>query len=348
MYGLEKESAALFLQIDDLLSRYEINDIYSIFPKVPKESLDLLCTLANGSLKDKEEDYQTPLEIGDYIGNIENRAFYFSGRVTFCIKCEDRKLMRSVDAVLRDIKCDKISGKPVNVDIFERDEKVVVAFNGTEVAAPVAKESALLVLLENMIILHYQAEPYLIAIHAGAVGVKNESILFPGSSGAGKSTLTAALASEGFSLYSDEISLVGYDGKLSPLPFCLNIKEGSWNLLAKNYDLLSKESFIRFDGQKVKLVPPKNLARKRAAISAIIFPEFERGSKLSLERISSCETLKRIKEGGYQLDRPLSEESFEKIVTFILGVPAYILKYGSLSDGVGRVRQLIESGTLDG
>ena len=60
-----------------------------------------------------------------------------------------------------------------------------------------------------------------------------------------------------------------------------------------------------------------------------------------MKRLSACETLKRIKEAGYQLGSELSQQSFEKILSNVLEAPAYLLEYGSLEEAKRKVERLI-------
>ena len=79
---------------------------------------------------------------------------------------------------------------------------------------------------------------------------------------------------------------------------------------------------------------------KNDAISMLIFPKYEKNAECKLERLSSCETLKRIRHAGYQLEKPLSEENFELILSHLLSRPAYSLTYGSLEDATEKIKEL--------
>ncbi len=343
VYGLEKEHAALFLQIDELLQKHEEDSIQTFFPQIPDKYIKSLIGLRFGRYEsDDMEEYEPPLGVGEFVEDEKERVCYDTGRILFYIAFENQGLKEKIDPIFAHLCVKRGGRKKVNVDFSLKDSKWQILFNGRPVAAAAPKETIPLILQENMIIVHYQSEPYLMAIHAGAVAIESKTVIFPGSSGSGKSTLTAALAADGHSLFSDEIALVDHEGALSSIPFCMNIKEGSWRVLQNTIPALSqKESYLRFDGQRVKFAPPLNLSRKKSTVDMIIFPKYRAGSDLSLKRLSACETLKRIKEAGYQLDSELSQQNFEKILSNVLEAPAYLLEYGSLEEAKRKVERLV-------
>ncbi|WP_457593120.1 hypothetical protein [Hydrogenimonas sp.] len=343
VFGLEKESAALFLRLDELLKTYPEDEVLKYFPDIPAGYLKEMIDLRMGR-KAGKESYEPPLEIGPFRPDGTKRVHYSSGRITFAIAYPNSELFEYINPLFAHLAGQDAGGRKVNVDFSLTEEKWQIFFNETPVAAPADLKSLPLVLQENMIILHYQCEPYLMAMHAGAIGKGAKAVVFPGCSGSGKSTLAAAMAAEGYDLYSDEIALVDEDGKIVSLPFCLNIKEGSWRVLQERFpDLPGALSYLRFDSQRVKLLPPPHLAKKRAAITALLFLEFDKKyTKPSLEPLSSCETLSRIKEAGYQLDRPLTQQRFEKILSAVLQPEAYLLRYGSIEDGIKEAGALLD------
>ncbi|MDQ0348059.1 hypothetical protein [Ancylobacter vacuolatus] len=61
-------------------------------------------------------------------------------------------------------------------------------------------------------------------IHAGVVLHEGRALLFPGTSHAGKSTLTAALVRAGATYISDDVAVIGLDGRLSLLSRALTLR----------------------------------------------------------------------------------------------------------------------------
>jgi hypothetical protein len=68
--------------------------------------------------------------------------------------------------------------------------------------------------------------PDRIAVHAGAVAVRDRAIVLPGSSMAGKSTLVAALLELGATYLSDEFALIDEQGLVWPYPRRMTLRGG--------------------------------------------------------------------------------------------------------------------------
>jgi HprK-related kinase A len=67
-----------------------------------------------------------------------------------------------------------------------------------------------------------------VAVHAAVLERNGRTMILSAESGAGKSTLCAALALNGWRLFSDEFALIDPDtGKLTPLPRPISLKNAS-------------------------------------------------------------------------------------------------------------------------
>ncbi|WP_457598011.1 hypothetical protein [Hydrogenimonas sp.] len=338
VYGFERESAALFLEIDERLAKEGMDPAPFSGNRVVETMVRLL-----SCEEEEEERYEPPLPIGPQPEEESGREAYRTASVTFCIDYPTDSLARRIAPMFDHLKKAPLSrkGRRIDIDFEKRESGWGFSFNGVPVVSEVSEELLPLVLQENMIIAFYQSEPYLMALHAGAVGKRGRAVVLPGESGSGKTTLTAALSAAGFDLYSDEIALVGYDGTIRKIPFCMNIKEGSWSVLQKSFPQLAKApEYRRFDGQRVKLLPPENPGEERIGIEAFVFPEYVEGASCELLPMTSCETLGRIKEAGYQLERPLTSETLGKILTHLLERPSYTLRYGTLEAAVEEIGRL--------
>ena len=343
VYGFEREAAALFLQVDELLSKsYTTQEIVKQFANVPSKIIHQYAKLASCENINDKEFYEPPLDVGTYLWNDEERVFYGTDELTFAFVFNNVELKGKIESAISHLERKRPGKKIINVDLLPVEDKWQVTFNEKKIAQPVATDSLPLVLQENMIIAYYQKEPYLMAMHAGAVERNGKAIVLPGSSGSGKSTLTATLVAKGFNLFSDEIALLGYDGNLKPIPFSMNIKEGSWSVLSQYYkELENTQTHLRFDGQHVKFLSPKNLLNSHFQVSALIFPKYAEGQPCRLKPLSSCETLGRIKEAGYQLEKPLTKEHFELILEYLLTKPSYLLSYSSLEEASEIIEALV-------
>ncbi|WP_353663173.1 hypothetical protein [Hydrogenimonas sp. SS33] len=348
VFGFEKEAAALLLQIDEKLSQgIKKERLPDLFPDVPVNDIDTLVDiLLSRNVSADDEDYEQPLDTGFFTKDTKTRITYSVSPLplNFSVHYPDRSLYTLIHPIFSHFSTSYFPERTINVDFEDTSEGLwQILFNGKKVAYPVKAETLPLVLQENMIIASYQSTPYLIALHAGTVGKKGRCVVMPAQSGSGKSTLTAALADAGFSLYSDEITRLDYDGKIVPLPFCMNIKEGSWSVLENRYaSLRHSAEYLRFDGQKVKMIPPKNPAKEEGEAAILLFPKYIEGNTTVIKKLSQCEALHRIKEAGYQLEKPLTSETFHAVLKKVINRPAYLMEYGSLDEAVAKVDALLD------
>ena len=75
-------------------------------------------------------------------------------------------------------------------------------------------------------------------------------MLLPAISGSGKSTLTAALLAAGFGYCTDDLALLtGEPVRIRPVPTCLGLKRGSWNILAERLPQITGPSDLSQAGR---------------------------------------------------------------------------------------------------
>lgn len=107
-------------------------------------------------------------------------------------------------------------------------------------------------------------------VHAGAVALKNEAIVFPGSSHSGKTTLVAALLERGAAYYSDDYAVLDREGRLWPFALPLALRES--------------------DGRR-RYAEPQGLTGSVAPVSWVIKTRYQPGSVFRGSRLSPGETV---------------------------------------------------------
>lgn len=334
------------LQIEELLRNDPKTDLASYFPKIDPRRLEELRRIVSAEVKKEAESFEPPMNLGTFLEDGKSREWVeIPGRIAFGIAYPTFTWRERIAPLFSHLEVDEPGVKrKVAVDFLPDAEGLwQLTFNGSKIARPAAIETMPLILQENMIIATYQSEPYLMALHAGAVGKDGRCVVMPGASGSGKSTLTAVMANEGYDLFSDEIALVNEEGGVEPLPFRLNLKEGSWAVMEnRGIREESTAKHLRFDGQLVKLFFPVNLAKNPAKIAALVFPKYVKGARCETRPLSEAATLKRIEASGYQIPHPFTPESFSRVLEYVVSTPAYEMRYGDLEEAVETIGALLD------
>ena len=118
-----------------------------------------------------------------------------------------------------------------------------------EETLPLLKAALTEVILEH--------SPYVLALHAAAVVIRDRLLIVTGPSGRGKSTLCAALVASGFGFAADDLVLLDGDGVARGIPMAPGLKETAWNLLRDvRPDLDSRPIYRRPDGRAVRFLTP--------------------------------------------------------------------------------------------
>jgi hypothetical protein len=205
-------------------------------------------------------------------------------------------------------------------------------------------EDILIPALSHVLELAIRKDPYLILLHASGVTYNDDSIIFPAIGGSGKSTLCAALIKNGFGYINDDVIPVAYDsGELISIPFCLGIKQGSWDILEKYYPNISQKIIFGRNSLPVKyLSPPVNKkAKKLYKAKFLIIPCYKRGAKCIIERTSSLDGLKAIIEGESLIKLPLNDKDVEYLIAWVKNLECYILTYDNLDDAIGIIKKTL-------
>ena len=344
VYGFEKGSAALFLQIDELVGSHSEEEIAKQFPGVDATLLKEMCDLAGCKEAADVIEYETDMDLGTYTQDTLPRTFYQVDDTAFAIHYPDDAFFKHFHPVYEHLHTEKPDAKTmVSVNFVESDDLWEIHWNDLPVEMAIHKPKLATYLQEKMMISTYQAQPYLISLHAASAEKDGKVIIMPAVAESGKTTLTATLLHHGFKLFTDEATSLDQEGYVHPLPFCMNIKEGSWKVLSERYPQLSERDIhSRFDGQSIRFLPPENMHKDRQKATHIIFPKYTPGAKTSLTPVSAREALSRIKEASYQVQDHMDENKFELILENLISLPKYTLIYSDLDEAISTIDRLLE------
>ena len=344
VYGFEKGSAALFLQIDELVGNSSFEKITGQFPTVDTVLLKKIYDLADCNEAVDVTKYEADMDLGIYFKDEVPRTYYQVDDTVFAMHYPDDDLFKHLHPVYEHLHVDKPDAKTmISVDFVKSGDLWEIHWNNTPAEMAIPKPKLATYLQDKMMTCTYQAQRYLISLHAASVEKNGKVIIMPAVAESGKTTLTAALLHHDFKLFSDESTSLDHDGYVHPLPFCMNIKEGSWNVLSKTYPRLSERDIhSRFDGQSIRFLPPVNMHKGRQKASHIIFPKYTPGAKISLTPIGAREALLKIKEASYKIQDNMDKNKFELILKNLIFLPKYTLVYSNLDEAISTIDRLIE------
>jgi len=168
----------------------------------------------------------------------------------------------------------------------------------------------------------------LFAVHASAVQVGNESVLFCASQGKGKSTMTAWLTAHGHSLISDDLCCINMSSLEMPEVYPSTQRFRLWNdalaALGWNSDLLERDHF-RHD----KFLLPWSGTRLEQPLPLRAIYLLEWG-EYSLQRLSGMDGLQRFVSastyrGELLLQMGLSGAYWQRCLHLLQKVPLWAL-----------------------
>jgi HprK-related kinase A len=164
--------------------------------------------------------------------------------------------------------------------------------------------------------------------------------------GSGKSTLTAALASRGVRLLSDEFGVVRlHDGRLLPLLRPVALKNESIDVIER----YAPGAVIgpRFAGTRkgtVAHMAPDRLAidnRHVAAVPAlIVFPRFDATAGCRLVPEKRAHAFSRLSVNSFNYEM-LGSDGFDAVTRLVESCHVYRLVYGDLDAAIAAVRGLL-------
>jgi hypothetical protein len=166
----------------------------------------------------------------------------------------------------------------------------------------------------------------------------------PGTSGSGKSTLTAALVHSGLRYLSDDVvPLDGATSRVLPVPLASSLKPGSWPVLTPKFPDLDRLPTHR-DGDRERRYLDLSahgpaIDEDGVAVQALVFPQYQPKGLPQLEALGPGEALERILQAHCWIS--LERANLAMTLQFLLEVPSYILRYGSLDDAILMVQELL-------
>jgi hypothetical protein len=131
-----------------------------------------------------------------------------------------------------------------------------------------------------------------------------------------------------------------------PLPSAIVLKRGSWEALGRLFPKLGELPVWRRGGQDVRYwsPPTSQVATDPLPVRAIMFARYTADSEPShLERLTPLEGLSRLVAAPCSMRTPITSVLTQQIADWARAVPFYALAYGSLSQAIHVVEDLVGS-----
>lgn len=126
--------------------------------------------------------YPPASDLGD-----ADRCFGFD-TFSFALRCEVPEVVRMLMPVVGHLQCESVA-PDIIIEISGNGDVYAVRINAQPVHQGVALLQLAGVLQDLLRITFYRSEDYLIALHAGALSLGDQTVILPAASGSGKSTL---------------------------------------------------------------------------------------------------------------------------------------------------------------
>lgn len=182
------------------------------------------------------------------------------------------------------------------------------------------------------------AHTYLI-IHAAVLERQGCAVILPAPPGSGKSTLCAALASRGWRLLSDEMTLVRpADLALVPVPRPISLKNASIDVMREfaPHAVFGPAVPNTVKGTIAHMRAPAHSivgASRTARASHIVFPRYEAGSATRLEALSKARMFTGLADNSFNYP-VLGAAGFETLGGLIDACAGFSFRYSRLEEAM--------------
>jgi HprK-related kinase A len=184
-------------------------------------------------------------------------------------------------------------------------------------------------------------------LHAGVVEKNGLALVLPAEPGSGKTTLSAALASRGWRLLSDEFGLLRPGTTdFIPLPRLMPVKNEAIDVLTRFAPQAHWGPVIENTRKgTIRHLRPSSTCIERAQQAArarwVVFPRWQRNAALNLQPVTRTDGFMQVATNAFNYEM-LGHAGFATVRSLIESVSCYRLEYGDLEEAVAALNRLAE------
>lgn len=186
---------------------------------------------------------------------------------------------------------------------------------------------------------------HFLTLHAAVLEREGCAVIMPAPPGSGKSTLCAGLASSGWRLLSDELTLISLaDGLITPLGRPISLKNQSLDVIRKFYPevVLNQVTHDTAKGSVSHMKVPSGHVEQleeRAQPRWVVFPKYVPDGKAELTQRSKANSLLELGRNSFNYP-VLGLAGFELLAELISASDCYDFRYSQLEEAVALFDQL--------
>lgn len=184
-------------------------------------------------------------------------------------------------------------------------------------------------------------------VHAAVIERAGRAIMMPAPAGSGKSTLCAALSLRGWRLLTDELAMISVrDGLIAAMPRPVSLKNQSIDVI-RSFEpsaILSPAVHDTTKGTVAHLRPESEhveRAAESARLAAVVFPKYQSGADLNLQRVSRPRALIRVAENAFNYSL-LGQVGFETLSAAMEPTVNFDFSYSRLDEALRAFDTLLE------
>ena len=263
----------------------------------------------------------------------------------FRLRRLDPPIGRDADRLFAHLRVSDSDAPATVVEVVEDRDEWLLLYDGNPVDRCANSAAIVPMLHANVLLTAYRTSDCMAALHASAVIRNDRCVLMPGTSGSGKTTLTAALLANGFGYCSDDLVLLTSEPiRIRPVPTCLGLKSGSWNIVSSLFpEIHQLPTHVRPDGKQIRYLSPKHSIEIWNSYRAdfLVFPVWSSGHASEIRRIGSGEALERLTASGYDLPNRINSDVVARLLRWVSELRCFELRYDSIEDAVRTVSDLM-------